>query len=124
MLTAGVIEAVGVAIMAGGYTTAQSEYGRMQKTSATVKTMGCGSGPACEKYFDAGTAGFTAGGVGGLGFAVCTLVASGLASAGILGRVVIDSGGSPPTKQASSKETPVKVEAAPTVGGVVIRATF
>lgn len=108
--------------MAAGYTTGQNEYGRMQKNVAAVKTTGCSS-PLCDKYFDAGAAGDTAFAVGELGFALCTLVASGLASAGVIG-LVNDSGGSPPAKETPPKETPVKVEAAPTVGGIVIRATF
>jgi hypothetical protein len=123
ILTAGVVEVVGASFMAAGYTTQQSEYGRMQKSVAAVRTTGCTEGPACDKYFDAGAAGDTAGAVGKLGFALCTLVASGLASAGVIG-LVNDSGSSPPAEEAPSKETPVRVEAAPTVGGFVIRGTF
>jgi len=123
ILTAGVVEVVGASFMAAGFTTQQSEYGRMQKSVAAVKTTGCNEGPACDKYFDASSAGDMAGAVGQFGFAICTLVASGLASAGVIG-LVNGSGGSPPATQAPSKDTPVKVEAAPTVGGLLIRATF
>lgn len=122
LVTAGVVEVVGVAILAGGYTTAQSEYGRMQKTTATVKTMGCNSG-ACDKFLDAEFAGDIAGADGVFGFAICNLVASGLFSASIIG-ILTDRAEHAPAEQARTQDTPVKVEAIPTVGGVVIRATF
>lgn len=123
LVTAGVVGLVGASFTAASFPVAMSEYGHMQKNVAAVRTTGCTERPACDKFHDAGAAGDTALAVGEASIVICTLVGSGLAAAGVIG-LVTDPGGRPSDKPAPTKDAPVKVEAAPALGGVVIRATF
>jgi hypothetical protein len=115
---------VGASIMAGGYLVTKDEIARGKGSMATVQTRGCAGTAACHTFFDATASADTAGAVGELGFALCTLVASGLLSAGVLGIATDPAGETPADHQAPANDNPTRVEAAPTLGGMVIRVTF
>jgi hypothetical protein len=125
--TAGGVALIGAGFAAVAHFGSKSGVDEVQRRDATVATKGCGPGtPSCHNYLDAAQGAETVNVGGTLGFAASTLAATCLFSVGLIGYVSDPAGTTPATEApaTATKDRPITIEAAPTVGGLVIRGTF
>lgn len=113
------VELVGLAFASGGHIAVMGATEDMEEAVPNMRAWGCGGDlGACGRFREAYSSVETAYGVGVLGFAFSTAIASGLALASaVTGRLE-------PAAAPAKKDAGVSVQVAPGPGGMVIQGTF